>query len=136
MTSLMTEYQIDVDPVHAAIRLTITAEVVTPELAKEIYGRLAQISSSGVEYAAIYDLTMVKDTTIPIDVVRRYAHRPPAVPMGRPHVVVGESPAIFGLARIFQMCREFVHGRLDVVHRLEDAYKIVGVRPEDLTERL
>lgn len=132
----MTAYQIDRDPVHSVIRLTVTAETVTMELAEEIYTRLVRLSSNDGPYAAIYDLTMVRDTTIPVDLVRGFAQRPPSVPTGRPHVVVGEAPAIFGLARVFQMCREFRHGEFEVVHTLEEAYEIVEARTEDFTQRL
>jgi hypothetical protein len=34
------------------------------------------------------------------------------------------------------MCREYVHGEFQVVHTLEEAYKIAEVRPEDFTQRL
>jgi hypothetical protein len=132
----MTGYQIDLDPVHSVIRLTVTAEIVTPELPEDIYKRLEQISSSGGPYATIYDLTIVKDTTIPVEMVRGYARRNPSVPMGRPHVVVGAETAIYGLARLFQMCREHVYGLVEVVHMLEEAYKIVEVCPGDFTQRL
>jgi len=43
----MSEYQIDLDPVHAVMRLTVTAEIVTMELAEEIYTRLTRLSTSG-----------------------------------------------------------------------------------------
>ena len=129
-------YHIDLDTMHAVIRLTVTAETMTMETAKDIHARLTQLSSSGGPYAAIYDLTMVKHTTIPTDAVRGFARSNPSVPMGRPHVVVGERPAIYGLARLFQMCREHVYGLFDVVHTLEEAYQICEVRPEDFTERL
>jgi hypothetical protein len=132
----MTGYPIDLDPVHSVIRLTVTAEIVTPELPEDIYKRLEQISSSGGPYATIYDLTIVKDTTIPVEMVRGYARRNPSVPMGRPHVVVGAETAIYGLARLFQMCREHVYGLVEVVHMLEEAYKIVEVCPGDFTQRL
>jgi hypothetical protein len=56
--------------------------------------------------------------------------------MARPHVVVGEAPAIFGLARVFQMCREFRHGEFEVVLTLEEAYEMTEARPEDFTQRL
>jgi hypothetical protein len=79
---------------------------------------------------------MAKDTTIPTELVRGYARRSPSVPVGRPHVVVGEAPAIFGLARVFQMCREYVHGEFQVVNTLEEAYKMVEAAPEDFTQRL
>jgi len=121
MGPAVTPYQIDLDPVHSVIRLTVKAETVTLELAEEIYIRLNRLSASGGQYAAIYDLSEAKDTTIATDMVRAYARRSPSVPMGRPHVVVGEAPSIFGLARIFQMCREYVHGEFQVVHTLEEA---------------
>ena len=132
----VTGYQIDLDPVHAVIRLTVTEEIVTPELAEDIYKRLKQISSSGGPYATINDLTMVKGTTIPVEMIKGYARRNPSVPMGRPHVIVGEAATIYGLARLFQMCREVLYEHFDVVHTLEEAYKIVGVTPEDFTQRL
>jgi len=131
----MSAYQIDLDPVHAVVRLTVTVEIVTPELAEDIYKRLKQISSTGGPYATIYDLTMVKDTTISSEMVKGYARRDPSVPMGRPHVVVGEETAIYGLARLYQLCREFLGDKFEVVHTLEEASKIVGVRPEDFTQR-
>jgi hypothetical protein len=132
----MSEYHIDLDPVHKAIRLTITAEIMTLECAQEIHAKLKQISSSGGPYAAIYDLSLVKGTTITTDMVRGLAKSPTSVPMGRPHVIVGEQPVIFGLARLFQMCGESVAKEHDVVNTLEEAYEIVKARPEDFTERL
>jgi hypothetical protein len=60
----MPGYKIDLDPVHTVIRLTVTDEIVTPQLAQEMYTRLQEISSTHGEYAAIYDPTLVKGTTI------------------------------------------------------------------------
>jgi hypothetical protein len=56
--------------------------------------------------------------------------------MGRPHVIVGEAPVIFGLAGLFEMCGESVHKKHKVVYTLEEAYKIVKASPEDFTQRL
>jgi hypothetical protein len=130
------DYQIDLDPTHSVVLLTVTAEIVTLELADDIYIRLVRLASRGGPYAAIYDLSRAKDTTMTTAMVRSYARRPPSIPMGRPHVVVGEAPTIYGLARVFQMCREHVYGLFDVVRSLDEAYEIVGARPEDFTERL
>ena len=46
-------YQIDLDPVHSVIRLTVTAETVTLELAEDIYRHLSEAASGGGPYAAI-----------------------------------------------------------------------------------
>ena len=48
-------------------------------------------------------------------------------------MVVGTEPHIFGLARVFQMCSEAIGSQHEVVHTLEEAYELVGVRPEDFT---
>ena len=53
-------YQIDLDLVHSVIRLTVTAETVTLELAEDIYRHLSEAASSGGPYAAIYDLSAAK----------------------------------------------------------------------------
>ena len=53
-------YQIDLDPVHSVIRLTVTAETVTLELAEDIYRHLSEAASSGAPYAAIFDFSAAK----------------------------------------------------------------------------
>jgi len=130
------DYRVDLDPAHGVIRLTVTAEIVTLELAEDIYICLTRIASSGGPYAAIYDLSEAKSTTLTTDAVRGFARRSPSVPMGRTHVVVGKEPCIYGLARVFQMCREFLGSEFEVVHSLEEAYEIIGARPEDFTQHL
>jgi hypothetical protein len=56
--------------------------------------------------------------------------------MERKHVVVGKEPNIYGLARLFQICGDNIGKDYEVVHTLEEAYKLVGVRPEDFAERI
>ena len=108
------------------------------ECAEEVYRHLSQVTATGGPYAAIYDLTIVKGTTIPTEVVRGLARRKQAIPTktGRPIVVVGTFPHIYGSARLFQMCGESAGSTFDVVHTMEEAYAIVEVRPEDFTECL
>jgi hypothetical protein len=130
------DYEVDLCPGHSVIRLTVMAETVTQEMAEEIYRHLSEATSSGGPYAAIYDLSATKHTTMPTSTVRGFAHRPPSVPMGRKQVVVGEEPVIFGLARVFEMCGEAIGSEFQVVHTVQEAYDIVGVRPEDFTECL
>jgi hypothetical protein len=130
------DYEIDLDPAHSVICLTVVVETVTLEMAEEIYRHLLEATSRGGPYAAIYDLSSAKQTTIPTNTVWGFALRQPSIPMGRKHVVVGTEPHIFGLARLFQMCSEAIGSEFQVVHSLEEAYKIVGVHPEDFTQCL
>jgi len=128
------QYQIDLDPKHSVIRLTVMEDDVSLECAEDVYKHLSQLR--GGPYAAIYDLTMAKHTTIPTHVVRAFAKRPPPLQTERKHVVVGKEAHIFGLARLFQICSDNVGKEFEVVHTLEEAYEFLGVRPEDFTERL
>ena len=109
---------------------------MTLECAEDCYQRLSRLTSDSGLYAAIYDLSATKDTTIATEMVRSFARRKPSIPTGRPHVVVGKFPAVYGLARIFQMCGESIGGQFEVVHTLEEAYDIVRARPEDFTQRV
>jgi hypothetical protein len=129
-------YLVDLDHTHSVIRLTVTAEIITLEMAEDCYVHLKRVTSDDGPYAAIYDLSVPKSTTIPTDMARALARLRPSIPMGRPHVVVGKEPVIYGLARLFQMCREHLHGRFEVVWTLQKAYDMVGCGPEDFTERL
>src|SRR5215469_12868696 len=129
-------YLVDLDPKNSVIRLTITEKIMTLECAEDCYQRLSQFTSRGGPYAAIYDLSATKDTTIATEMVRSFAHRRPSIPTGRTHVVVGKFPEIFGLARIFQMCGESIGSEFQVVHTLEEAYDMVGESPEDFTQRI
>lgn len=130
------DYRVDIDPAHSIIRLTVSARVVTPELAEDMYICLSRLGSDGGPYAAIYDLSEVTSTTLPTELVRGYARRTPSIPIVRTQVVVGKEPAIYGLARLFQICGQSVGSEFEVVHTLEEAYEIIGVRPEDFTRRV
>jgi hypothetical protein len=130
------DYQIDLDPTHQVLRVTVTAAVLTHELAEDGYRSVAQIASRGGPYAAIFDLSGVTARTESADDIRSRALSAPAIPGDRTRVVVAKKPVVFGLSRMLELYRDSMGGQLQVVHSLEEAYDIVGARPEDFTERL
>jgi hypothetical protein len=130
------DYRIDLDPRHSVIRATITAAVLTHELAEECYQSVALAASRGGPYAAIWDLSGVTGTTVSANDVRSWALSPRAVPGGRTRVLVAKEPVVYGLSRMLELTHDSIGGQLQIVHSLEEAYEIVGVRPEDFTERL
>ena len=130
------DYRVDLDPTHAVIRLTVTAEVMTPELAEDLHIRFGRITPSGGPVAAILDLSGVTSWRLSANEVRKFALDDPAVAGGRTHVVVARELAVFGMSRMFQQYRDFFGEQYQVVHSLEEAYDMVGVRPEDFTKRL
>jgi hypothetical protein len=130
------DYRIDLDPRHSVIRPTITAAVMTRELADDCYRSVARIASRGGPYAAIWDLSGVTGMTESASDIKNRAESDPAIPLGRTRVVVAKEPVVYGLSRMLVLMRDTMGGLLQVVHSLEEAYEIVGVRPEDFTERL
>jgi hypothetical protein len=129
--------QIDLDPTHGVIRLTVMEESVSLECAEDVYQRLSALRLAAACTRA--------STTSRWRRVRRYPPRWSGILRAaatryqygeRKHVVVGKEPQIYGLARLFQICGDNVGKEFEVVHTLEEAYEIVGVRPEDFTECL
>ena len=130
------DYHVDLDPTHHVLRATITAAVLTHELGVDCYRSVALIASRGGPYAAIFDLSEVTGTTASANDVTGQALCAPAVPGDRIRVVVAKEPSVFGMARMLQLYRDFMGGQFQVVRSLQEAYDMVGARPEDFTERL
>jgi len=126
----------NLDPTHRVLRVTITAAVLTHELAEDCYRSVALIASRGGPYAAIFDLSGATGTSLSANDVRSQALYAPAVPGDRIRVVVAKDLSVFGMARMLQLYRDFMGGQLQVVRSLQEAYDMVGARPEDFTQRL
>jgi hypothetical protein len=126
---------VDLDPTHRVLRITLTT-VLTDELGWEVYRTVARLASRGGPYAAIGDLSQVVAFPISTDTVRHLAAMPPAVPAGRRQVIVAPQPALYGLARMFELHLDSMGGRLHVVHSIGEAYEVIKVAPQDFSQRL
>ena len=49
-------------------------------------------------------------------------------------MAVAKEPAMFGLARMLQLFQDILGEHFRVVRTLEEAYEMLGVRPEDFTQ--
>ena len=71
------------------------------------------------------------------DVVKALAATAPAIPLGgRLSVIVAPQPALFGVARMFELSRDSMGGQLKVVQSMDEAYNLLKVTPQDFSERL
>jgi hypothetical protein len=129
------DFVVDLDPTHRVLRLTVTT-ALTDKVAKDMYRTLARFASQGGPYAAIMDLTPVADFPLSANIVRALAATAPAVPVGRPRVIVAAQPALYGLARMFEFHRNSMGGQLQVLHSMDEAYDLLKVSPEDFSQRL
>jgi hypothetical protein len=129
------DYVIDLDPTHRVLRITVTT-ILTDEAFKEIYRTIQRLASRGGPYAAIMDLSQVVDFPISADTIRAFAATAPAVPAGRPRVVVAPRPALYGLSRMFELHRDSMGGQFHVVQSMDEAYDLLKVTSQDFSQRL
>ena len=125
-------YVIDLDPTHLVLRLTVT-ENFTDEACMDSYRTLGRFASRGGPYAGISDFSQVAYPQVSAQTIQSIAALDPAIPGPRPRVIVAATQVAYGLARMFQLHRDYLGGRLYVVRSLPEAYKIVGARSEDFT---
>jgi anti-anti-sigma regulatory factor len=130
------DFVVDLDPKHRVLRITVTT-ALTDKSCAEIYQAVARLASRGGPYAAITDLSQVADFPVSSDAVKALAAAAPAIPLGgRLSVIVARQPALFGIARMFELSRDSMGGQLQVVQSLDEAYNLLKVTPQDFSERL
>jgi hypothetical protein len=130
------ECLVDLDPEHRVLRITVITRVLTDEKAIEFYQLVELIAFQGGPYSAITDLSQVERFPISAKTIRTLAASKPAVAAGTPRVIVAKQDIAFGLSRMFELSRDSMGGQLHVVHSLDEAYDLLGVRPEDFSQRL
>jgi hypothetical protein len=129
------EYVIDLDPTHQVLRTTVTG-TLTDSASREAYAFVSHFAAAGGPYASILDLSGVTGNQVSIETVRDLAKKPPAVPFGRPRVVVAPRPEDYGLLRMFELLRGKMAGQHHLVLSVDEAYAMLGVNPEDFSQRL
>ena len=131
----MSDYVIDLDPIHQVLRLTI-GKVLTDQVLLDSYRSIGRLASQGGPYAGIFDGSAVRDVKLSADTVRSLALGAPAVPDGRPRVAVVNSIVLYGLTRMFESTRTSMSLQFHIVWSVEEAYAMLGVRPESFSQRL
>jgi hypothetical protein len=131
----MPDYVIDLDPTHQVLRLTIP-KVLTDQVALDAYRSIGRLASHGAPYAAIFDGSKVQDVKLSADTVRSLALKAPAVPAGRPRVSVVNTIVLYGLTRLIESTRISMGLQFHIVWSVKEAYAMLGVSPEDFSQRL
>jgi hypothetical protein len=129
------EYVIDLDPAHQVLRVTVTGTLTDPA-SREMYASFGRFAAAGGPYAGILDLSGVTGNQLSIEAIRDLAKKPPAVPGGRPRVVVAPRPEDYCLLRVFELWRGESGRQFRLVLSMDEAYAMLGVSPEDFSQRL
>jgi hypothetical protein len=129
------DYVVDLDPTHWVLRITVTT-ALTDEACMNIYRGIKRLASQGGPYeASITDLSKVVDYPVSFDTIKALAETSTQIYPG-PRVIVAPQPALFGLARMFEMHRNSMGVAVQVVQSMDEAYELLKVTPEDFTQRL
>ena len=131
----MSAFVIDLDPIRQVLRLTIR-EVLTDRVVLDVYQSMMRLASRGGPYAAIFDGSKVQEVKLSADTIRNLALGVPAVPAGRPRVVVVNKIVLYGLTRMFESTRTSMGFQFHIVWSVDEAYALLGVGPESFSERL
>ena len=131
----MPDYVIDLDPVHEVLRITIR-KVVTDQVVLDVYRSVKRLAAQGGPYATLADCSQVEDLKLSAETIRSLALGVPAVPAGRPRVVVVNRIVMYGLARMFESTRTSMGVQFHIVWSVDEAYAILGVGPESFSQRL
>jgi hypothetical protein len=129
------DYVVDLDPKHEVLRITVTT-AVTDEAFGDLYRALARFAAEGGPYAGILDFSHIADFPLSSETLKAFAALRPALPAGRPRVVVASKPEIYGLSRMFELHRDAMGVEVHVVRSIEEAYELLEVGPDDFTQRL
>jgi hypothetical protein len=109
---------------------------VTDPASREMYASLSYFAATGGPYAAILDFSEVTGSQVSTETIQDLAKKPPAVPVGRPRVMVAPRPEDYGMLRMFQLLRGGMGGQFRLVLSVDEAYAMLGVGPENFSQRL
>jgi hypothetical protein len=120
-------YHFGFDSTHRILRCQLDGNITDEEL-REYYRDLERYAKRSDPLAGILDMSGVTSLEVSAHVVRELAKLPPALPdPNRPRVVIAPSPAVFGVARMFELQGQQTRPNLHVVHSEKEAFAILGV---------
>jgi hypothetical protein len=88
-----------------------------------MYWAVKLLASRGGPYTAVItDLSQVVDFPVSPDTIRALAATGPAVPGEGPRVMVAREPALYGMARMFELYRDSMgRGQTQIVRSMDEA---------------
>ena len=131
------DFVVDLDPTHQVLRITLTGEVTTDEVATYVYRTVTRLAAQGGPYAGLFDFSQVTHSAVTPTTVRTLAATAAAIPGERPRVIVARTDTVYGVGRMFELYRDSMAGQSQIVVRSNDeAYELLKVTPQDFSQRL
>jgi len=109
------------------LRMTLAGELKDDNL-REVRSRASVVSASFPGCKAIVDLSNVSSYGVSSTEIAMLAQSPPAQPSIASWVIVAPTDAIYGMSRMFQMLADRTRPNLHIVHTMDEAYALLGVK--------
>jgi hypothetical protein len=120
-------YKFDFDLNSKVIRARVS-DVVTDETLKEYYASASRYGRLNPTFSGICDMSAVSFVAVSSQTIRELAKLPPAVPNPDiPRCIIAGSPAMFGMARMFELEGGATRPNLHVVRTEREALAILGI---------
>ena len=108
--------------------LVTFGKVATRESSLAAYTAVARFLAVEGPCSIIADLSAIERIEITADAVRSFAWTPPATSAPKPCIIVAPRVVVYGLSRMFQLYRDSMSIDIQVVHTLQEAFKLLRVR--------
>ena len=121
-------FRFEFDALNKVLLLRLEGPL-TDQLLAEVYQAVRERSEATNAGAGIIDFSSVTEIAVSAEFIRKMARRDPAMPdPSRPRFLVVPIPAVFGLARMFQILGESTRPLLQVVHTMDEALSALGIQ--------
>jgi hypothetical protein len=127
ITPTVVDYNLQFDSDHRVLLITLGA-VVTEASAAAAYAAVQRFIAAQGPFSGITDLSAVEKLSVSTDFVRSLAAMDPMIPAGMSRIAVAPRPSVYGISRMFQILREGKGSYLEVVHTLQEAYALLGIK--------
>lgn len=120
-------YPFEFDSTHRILRCQLEGRVTDEELSG-YYRDAERYAKQTDPLAGILDMSGVTSLEVSPETIGELARLPPAMPYpSRPRVLIATSPAVFGVARMFELQGQATRPNLHVVRSEKEALAILGV---------
>jgi hypothetical protein len=127
MSSLM-----EFDARNNILRVTPTGQL-TDAILTDVYAAVARYAASHPPCRGILNFSEVTKFEVSSSTIRRLARTSPAFPAGRMRICVAPKGHVYGMARMFQILGEETRPDLHIVHTMDEAHGLLGVKSPEFS---
>lgn len=123
----LVSYQFDFDPIHRIARFRLEGHISDEDL-REYYAAATRFAALTNPAGGLFDASGITSFDVSPKVVNELASLPPNIAdQSAPRVVIAPAPAVYGMARMFEILGERTRPNLHIVHTEREALAILGV---------